>query len=112
MPATMKQLTWKLVMPLTVMSFAVFTEWWYVLIVDAPDTMMIGFPFPYACDAWYTSLALQIFVSELLIDLLVYFLFWFVIVFCIDRFLIKIKVPRIALILLFSFAGLFTTGLV
>jgi hypothetical protein len=107
----MKQLTWKLILPLTVISFTVLTKWWYVLPVDAPDSMMLGFPLPYVCDGWGTSMSLQIFFFELLIDLLTYFSLWFVIVFCIDKFIFKIKLHKIVTILLLTTGGLFTCSL-
>lgn len=107
----MKQLTWKLILPLTVISFTIFTKWWYVIPVDAPDSMMLGFPLPYVCDAWHTSMSLQIFFFELLIDLLTYFSFWFILVLFIDKFIIKIKLHKIVTILLLTLGGLFTCGL-
>ena len=56
-------------------------------------------------------MSLQIFVFELLIDLISYFLFWFLIVFCIDKFLLKIKLYKIVTILLLTTGVLFTSGL-
>ena len=107
----MKQLTWKLILPLTVISCTVFTKWWYVLPVDAPDSMMLGFPIPYVCDGWHTSMSLQIFFFELLIDLFTYFSLWFVVIFCIDKFMVKIKLHKIVITLLLTTGGLFTCGL-
>jgi hypothetical protein len=66
---TVKNLTWKLMLPLTLMSFATFTKWWYVLPVAARDTMMTGFPLPFVCEGWHTSMSLQIFMAEFLINL-------------------------------------------
>ena len=91
----MKQLTWKLILPLTVISFGTVTKWWYALPVDAPDTLYAGFPFPFVGDGWHTSLSLQFFVLELIADFLVYFLFWFISVFCIHRYLTTIKTKKI-----------------
>lgn len=107
----MKQLILKLILPLTVISFTIFTKWWYVLPVDAPDTMMIGFPIPYACDGWHTSLSLQIFCVELVIDLLAYFSFWFVVVFSVNRFLIKIRLHKLLSVVLLSTTGLLLSGM-
>ncbi|HKC69494.1 MAG TPA: hypothetical protein VKG26_14760 [Bacteroidia bacterium] len=90
----MKQLLIKLIIPLTILSFTLFTKWWYALPVDAPDTMFIGFPLPFVCEGWHTSLSLQIFVTEFVIDFCVYFLFWFIVIFCINRFFKKIKLPK------------------
>ena len=92
---TIKQLTWRLILPLTIVSFGTFTKWWYVLPVDAPDTMMIGFPLAFASDGWHTSMSLQIFVLEFVFDFLIYFLFWLLCIFLIDKYLRRIKIPQI-----------------
>lgn len=106
----MRPLIWKLVLPLTVISFAIFTKWWYVLPVDAPDTLMSGFPLPFVCPGWHTSLSLQIFVGEWIIDFGVYFLFWFLLIYGIDRFLIRVQLPKLVTIGLLSIAGLVLVG--
>ncbi len=106
----MRQLTWKIVLPLTVISFATFTKWWYILPDDAPDTMMAGFPIAFVCDGWYTSGSLQIFIAEFILDLLIYLIFWFLLIFCIDRFLTKIRIHKILTISLSILSGLILTG--
>jgi hypothetical protein len=103
----MKKWILKIVLPLTVISFGAFTKWWYALPVDAPDTMFTGFPLAYSCPGWHTSLSLQIFVIELIIDILFYFLIWFILIFCIDRFLTKIKTFTLLTIGLWTVSGLF-----
>ena len=100
----MRQLTTRLIIPITFISFFLFTKWWYTIPVDAPHTMLAGFPLPYVGPGWHTSLSLQIFVGELIIDLFVYFLFWYVIIFCINRFLFAIKVHRVVSPLLWFIA--------
>ena len=102
----MKGLTWKLILPLTVISLATFTKWWYVLPVDAPDTMMAGFPLPFVSDAWHTSMSLQIFLFEFTVDVLIYFSFWFLLIFIINRYITKINVPKILTVTLLSLTGL------
>src|SRR5678815_3945633 len=102
----MKSLTLKIVVPLTIISFATFTKWWYTLPVDAPDTMFTGFPFPFVCDGWHTSLSLQIFVTEFIADLLTYFLFWFIVIFSVNRFVIKFKIHKAITIGLWTLSGL------
>lgn len=86
-----KQLTWKLVLPLTVLSFVMFTKRWYVDVVDGPHEMLYGFPLAFICKAWHTSLAYQIFVVPFVVDLLTYFLFWFLIIYLMNRFVTPIK---------------------
>ncbi len=85
-----------------------FTKWWYVFPVDAPDTKMKGFPLPFVCPGWHTSMSLQIFLVEFFIDLITYFAFWFVLVYGINRFLIRIKIHKIFTILLLTTSGLLT----
>ena len=83
----MKSLTWKLVLPLTVVSFVTFTKCWYVDIVDGPPEEIYGFPLPFICSAWHTSLAYQIFVLPFVVDFLTYFSFWFLIIYLTNKFL-------------------------
>ena len=92
---TIKQLAWRLTLPLTIISFGLFTKWWYVLPVDAPDTMMAGFPFPFIGDGWFTSMSVQIFLIELCADFIIYFLFWLVIVFFAKRILTHFTISKI-----------------
>ena len=106
----MKKLTFKLVLPLSIISFAVITKWWYALPIDAPDTLLAGFPFPFVCEGWHTSMSLQIFVIELLIDFLTYFSFWLLLVFCVNRFLTMINALKIVTIVLWILAGLIISG--
>lgn len=87
----MKQLTGKLILPLAIISFGTITKWWYALPVDAPDTLYHGFPFPFVGEGWRTSMSLQIFILELFLDFFIYFLFWFLVIFCISKYLINIK---------------------
>lgn len=101
----MKQLTLKLVIPLTFISFVVYTKWWYTLPVDAPDTMFYGFPLIYYGDGWASSMTTQIFLLEFFVDLLVYFTFWFVLVFLIRKIKGKIRIPKGVAI--FNFAMVF-----
>lgn len=92
---TLKQLIWKLILPLTIVSFTTLTKWWYVLPVDAPDTMMIGFPFAFVADGWFTSMSLQIFLVEFTIDLAIYFLFWFMLIFMIRHLSGKKNISKV-----------------
>lgn len=91
---TIKQLTWRLISPLTIISFGSFTKWWYVLPDDAPDTMMAGFPFAFVGDGWFTTMSLQIFLIEFSVDFLIYFLFWFLSVLFIKRILKQLIISK------------------
>lgn len=106
----MKQLILKLIIPLTIISFATITKWWHTLPVDAPDTLFAGFPFPFVCEGWHTSMSLQIFVMEFLADLLTYFSIWLIVIFCIHRFWIQLKPTKIITLFLWTMTGLIITA--
>ena len=93
-------------MPLTLISFVTITKWWYVDFIDGPDEFLTGFPLPFVCPGWHTSLSLQIFVFELIIDILTYFTFWFLVVYGIKKVFKSIKLPKILTIVLLSISGL------
>ena len=98
----MKTLSLRLVLPLTIISFAFITKWWYALPEDAPDTVYTGFPLVCSGTAWHTSGAFQIFVTEFFTDFLFYFLVWFILTYCINRFWFSIKPPRLVTIIVWS----------
>ena len=101
---SMKQLIWKLVWPLTIISFGTITMYWYVLPTDAPDSMFSGFPFPYVCEGWHTSMSLQYFFIEMVVDLFVYFLCWYLVVFFLHKYLYRVQLSKIMMILLWTFS--------
>ena len=94
-----------LVFPLTIILFGTITKWRYVYVEDGPDDFLYGFPLTFICKGWHTSMSLQIFVSELLFDFFVYFIFTLTIVAFIDRFIKPIGLYGIAILIL-SFYGL------
>jgi hypothetical protein len=106
-----KQLTWKLVLPLTIISFAIFTKWWHVEIYDDREILR-GFPLPFVCPGWHTSLSLQIFILELIVDILVYFSFWFFIIMAANKTVKSFRIPKPVTITLLATSGLFTVFLV
>jgi hypothetical protein len=55
-------------------------------------------------------MSLQIFVTEFFADLLTYFLFWCILIFCIDRFWTKININKIVTIVLWTLTGLVVSG--
>jgi hypothetical protein len=105
----MKKLTWQLILPLTIISLFTFTKWWFVQIDNDGSDFLSGFPLPYLCVGWHTSLSLQIFVSELIINFISHFAFWFCLVFTVNRYLIPIKISKAATVILVSFSILTAT---
>mgnify|MGYP003564452864 CR=1 FL=1 len=101
----MRKLIIRYAIPLTLISFSTFTKWWFVLPVDAPSSMMTGFPIPFLCNGWHTSMSYQIFILELFFDLLFYLTCWTILLFMINRFK-KIPINRYLTISLFVISGL------
>ncbi len=106
----MKKLILQLIIPLTLLSFAFITKWWYADIVDGSDEILIGFPLPYTCPCWHTSLCSQFFVMEFFVDLFCYFLLWFIIVFLVNNYLIKLKLNKALTITLYCLTILLSLG--
>lgn len=102
----MKKLIWKIVIPMTLILFSTITMWRYVLIVDGGDEVLTGFPLPYICPGWHTSLSYQIFISGFLIDIVFYFFFCLFVVFVVNRFIWEIKTGRRIVIALYIISGL------
>ncbi|MBI1183951.1 hypothetical protein GC194_06750 [bacterium] len=65
--------------PLSIISMALFTKWWYVAVVDGPTDIFKGFPLPFVCSGWHTSLSLQIFIAPFLFNVAVYLMCWLLI---------------------------------
>lgn len=107
----MKQLIWKLVLPLTVISFTIFTKWWYVKGDDFTEILR-GFPLPFVCPGWHTSLSIQIFVLELIVDIVVYFSFWFSVTFIAAKTAKSFRMHKGVTVTLLTTAGLCTITLV
>lgn len=82
-----RKLILTLVLPLTIILFGTITKWRYVYVEDGPDDFLYGFPLTSICSGWHTSMSLRIFVSELIFDFIIYFLFFSIIIFTIDRYI-------------------------
>jgi hypothetical protein len=102
----MKQLTLRLVLPLTIILFATVTKWWHVEI-DGPDIILYGFPWPYRGPGLHTSVSTQYFLAELFIDLIFYFCILWLLIFCLNRFSKKIIPGRKLAFLMYTIAALF-----
>lgn len=102
----MKKLIWKIVLPLTLILISTITMWRYVLIVDGVDEILTGFPLPYLCPSWHTSLSYQIFISEFIIDFFIYFAFSFLIVFLVNRFIWRIRTSKKIVFALYIISGI------
>ena len=90
----MKKLIFRLTLPLTLISFGIITKWWFGIAIDAKDVFFYGFPLIYKCEGFHTSLSTQYFLTEMTINFLTYFAFWFIITLTINRFW-KINIPKL-----------------
>lgn len=93
-----------IVLPLTIILFGTITKWRYVTVEDGPNDFLYGFPYASMCRGWHTSLSMQIFVSELLINFLVYFAFCLAVIVLVDKYLKPLIIKKIWQIGLYSFA--------
>lgn len=104
----MKYLIFKIVLPLTIISFAVVNKWWYALPIDGPDTFYYGFPLPFVGAGWHTSMSLQFFIIEFIADFLIYFSFWLLLTYLINRFIVTIKLHKFFTSLLLTISIIIT----
>lgn len=93
-------------MPVTIIIFILFTKWWIVDVVDGTDGIMYGFPLIYKAPAFYTSMAEEYFILELIADLIIYFGVIFGIVYLINKFLFAITIRKLVSVILFIIASL------
>ena len=101
-----RKLIINLVLPVTIIIFILFTKWWIVNVVDGTDGIMYGFPFIYKAPAFYTSMAEEYFILELIADLIIYFGVIFGIVYLMNKFLFTITIRKVVSIILFIVASL------
>ena len=106
----MKKELFKLIIPVSIISFIVFTKWWYVSVVDTPNSIMIGFPLAYSCNAWHTSMSQQFFLLEFIFDFLVYLMFWTILFFGFDKLILEINTTKIVNRILILISSLLMTA--
>jgi hypothetical protein len=99
-----RKLIINLVFPITIIIFILFTKWWIVDVVDGTDGIMYGFPFIYKSPAFYTSMAEEYFITELIADFLIYFGIIIGIIYLINRFMFEIKIRKVVSFILFLIA--------
>ena len=103
----MKQVTLKLVLPLTFILFFLFTKRWCVSVEDAPNTHLSGFPFPYSGNAWGSSMSVQYFILEFFIDLAVYFAIVFAVTYTVYHYIIPRPPHKVIFFSLYIIATIF-----
>ena len=89
----MRKILFRLTLPLTLISFGIITRWSYGIVVDGTDEFLYGFPLIYKCDGFHTSLSTQYFLTEMALNFLIYFVFWLIATWTINR-LWKITIPK------------------
>src|SRR5690349_2863998 len=99
----MKRLIFNIALPLTLLSFALFTKWQYVFVEDIGYEYMYGFPLIYTCRGWASSMSTQYFLFELIIDLIVYFILWVLLALTLQKILLRVKIPRWLVVTIYSF---------
>ncbi len=104
-----RKLSLSLIFPLTIIVFILFSKWWIVDVVDGTDGIMYGFPFIFKSPAFYTSVAQEYFITELIADFIIYFGIIAGIVYLINRFIFEIKIRKIVSVILFIIALILTS---
>lgn len=103
----MKKIIFRLTLPLTLISYGVITKWSYGIAIDAKDVFFYGFPMIHKCEGFHTSLSTQYFLTEMIINFLIYFVFWLIITLSLNQ-IWKINIPkRISKMFWIGFAVLF-----
>lgn len=87
-----------LTMPLTIISFFTVTRYYYAFVEDIGDIFFYGFPLPFNCKGFHTSLSEQFFIIPFVIDFMVYFAGWFIVISTINYFRKSYKVHRLVAI--------------
>ncbi|MFM2134712.1 MAG: hypothetical protein RL021_112 [Bacteroidota bacterium] len=64
--------------PKAILTAALFTKWWYAVPVDGPDKFYWGFPLAFVGEGFQTSMSLQVFLLEFVVDFLFYVFCWMV----------------------------------
>jgi hypothetical protein len=108
----MKKLIFNLVFPLTFFSYIIFEKWWYVYIYDGPDKTLFGFPLINCCPSLATSMEWDYYIFETIINVATFSIFWFSVVFVINKYVKPIRVSnlfgKISFVLLILYAVGFT----
>jgi hypothetical protein len=91
----MKKLIFRLVFPLTFISYMIFEKWWYVLVFDGPDKTVYGFPLINCSQSFATSLQFYYYVFETVVNITVFSLFWFAIIFIFDKYIKPITISKL-----------------
>jgi len=95
-----KKIFLSFIFPLTIIIFILFTKWWIVDVVDGTDGIMYGFPLIYKSPTFASSMAEEYFITELIIDFIVYLVIITVIIYLINRFLYEFKFRKIVSVFL------------
>ncbi|RJE75232.1 hypothetical protein BGP76_19220 [Reichenbachiella sp. MSK19-1] len=81
----MKELTWKLIIPLTILSFPTFTLDWNIKTSEGFNYVLSGFPLPFHEDCLHTSLCSQVYILPFLANFLIIFFAWYLLIFAVNR---------------------------
>lgn len=95
-----KKIYLSFIFPLTIIIFILFTKWWIVDVVDGTDGVMYGFPFIYKSPTFASSMAEEYFITELIIDFIIYLGIITMIIYSINRFIYKFKFRKIVSVFL------------
>lgn len=82
----------KRTIPLAILSFSLITKWWHAVPVDGPDKFYWGFPLAFVGQGFHTSMSLQIFIAEFILDAAICISFWLLLFYILKR--MDIRLPE------------------
>ena len=91
----MKKLIFRIVFPLTFFSYMLIEKWWYVYIIEGPDKTVYGFPLINCSQSLASSMELYYYVLETIFNVFAFALFWFVVIFIIQKYIFRISVSNV-----------------
>ncbi len=93
--------------PITVIVFVFFTQWWKAKPLDGPETLYWGYPFIFMGEGWHTSSSYQFFVLEFIADFIIYFVSTAIVIFIFfKRFILQPTSKKIITTCLWIFCSI------
>lgn len=88
----MKKVVLTRIIPFSILSFSFIDKWRFNIIENGSGyDFFSGFPLVYNCPGWHTSLSLQIFILELILNVVFHITFWSIIFLLIRKRIKKIN---------------------
>jgi hypothetical protein len=88
------------------------TKWWFALPIDGPDKRYWGFPFPFLGEGFHSSMSIQFFMLEFVVDFIIYFLGWVCLFYLISKKFSITNLSKLLFMTVWSLALLLAIGFI